>query len=241
MKSRFPVKPFLYLAFTVAFFASLVVLDRVFGFHYEPIDHDLAKEVNEEPELVDDLAYGHQEADTMQSTGHTSIVSETASSEETTQEETKKPANKEAKLATTESTSTKSYFEKLLATYREEVVAKLDKNKARQDIVIRYYHHAPDGNSAYTLAKLGYYIHEREVAAEYLDYQSNAIFYGDSVDLKDLQIVSYVLINNGLPIKEITPSKFHDSWKAHAIEIGTDTTMLNQPSITLDQVRALSL
>lgn len=237
MKSGLPVKPFLYIAFTVAFFTVLLILDRVFGFHYEPIDHDLAKEVTEQPELVNQIQSGTFEEKIAPEKSEGSLK---RSNEEVNLSE-KKETDRHLKPLTEEPAYVEDYFEKLLADYKTNVVANLKKNKARTDIIIRYYHHEPDGNSAYALGKLGYYIHEREVAPEYLNYQSNAIFYGDSVSLEDLQIVSYALLKEGLPIKEIVPSRFHDSWKSRAIEIGTDTTMIDRPSITLEQLRSLSL
>ncbi len=237
MKSGLPVKPFLYIAFTVAFFTVLLILDRVFGFHYEPIDHDLAKEVTEQPELVNQIQSRTFEDKIAHEKSEDSLK---RSNEEVNLSE-KKETDRHLKPLTEEPAYVEDYFEKLLADYKTNVVANLKKNKARTDIIIRYYHHEPDGNSAYALGKLGYYIHEREVAPEYLNYQSNAIFYGDSVSLEDLQIVSYALLKEGLPIKEIVPSRFHDSWKSRAIEIGTDTTMIDRPSITLEQLRSLSL
>ena len=238
MKSGLPVKPFLYIAFTVAFFTVLLILDRVFGFHYEPIDHDLAKEVTEQPELVNQIQSGTFEEKI--ASDEKSDDSLKRSNEEANPSEKEQPETHSEPLPQ-EPAYVEEYFEKLLADYKTNVVANLKKNNARTDIIIRYYHHEPDGNSAYALGKLGYYIHEREVAPEYLNYQSNAIFYGDSVSLEDLQIVSYALLKEGLPIKEIVPSRFHDSWKSRAIEIGTDTTMIDRPSITLEQLRSLSL
>tara|TARA_Y100001949_G_scaffold165307_1_gene160920 strand:- start:777 stop:1502 length:726 start_codon:yes stop_codon:yes gene_type:complete len=241
MKSRVSNKPFLYLSIIVAVFIVLILLDQVFGFHYEPVEYNLAETEEDHSPSIE------HEKDTTSEFGsfeHQAVNDEKIDLAGTGEQEevVHTPSEKEPKpKATSNSSNPKDYFASLLKSYKQNTLSKLEKNKARTDIVIRYYHHEPDGNSAYALGSLGYYIHEREVSPEYLNYQSNAIFYGDSVSLTDLQIVSYTLLEEGLPIKIIKPSKFHDSWKAHSIEIGTDTTAFNTPTITLRQVQSLSL
>lgn len=149
-----------------------------------------------------------------------------------------KPAEKvtEKNLA-----SDKDFFRDLMGIYKASVLDKLGKEKHRTDIIIRYYTHAPDGKKVYSLRKLGFYIHERPVESPLDDYESNAIFYGDEVTKEDLQLVVYTLLQQGLPIKRIAPSQFHDNWKSSSIEIGTDTTASDLSVVTLDQVQRLSL
>ena len=231
MKSKVPKKPVLYILLTIGFFVILIVFDKLFGFHYEPVEYETSHDAEHIEEVP---AYN---AD---STEQQSFTSQAEPIDSVT-EESEIVTNPEHTIITPENLSTSDYFENLINNYKTNVLSKLEKNKSRTDIVIRYYHHQPDGNSAYVLDELGYYIHEREVDSVYRDFQSNAIFYGDSVSLNDLQIVSYTLINQGLPIKIIKPSRFHDSWKAHSIEIGADTTSTDKTSITLEQLRRISL
>ncbi|WP_258099366.1 hypothetical protein [Marinoscillum pacificum] len=241
MKSKVYNKPFLYLSIIVAVFIVLILLDQVFGFHYEPVEYKLAETEEDHSPTIEHDKDTTSEFSSFQ---HEAVDDEKIELAEKGEhsDAANAPVEKETKPDATSNNSTpKDYFASLIKSYKQNTLSKLEKNKARTDIVIRYYHHEPDGNSAYALGNLGYYIHEREVSPEYLNYQSNAIFYGDSVSLTDLQIVSYTLLEEGLPIKIIKPSKFHDSWKAHSIEIGTDTTALNKPTVTFSQIQALTL
>ncbi len=133
------------------------------------------------------------------------------------------------------------FFEALAESYQKRVIDQLGNDKHRRDIIIRYYTHSPDGQKVYSLRKLGFYIHERPVDDPLDDYESNAIFYGDEVSKEDLQLVIYTLLKQGLPIKHISPSQFHDSWKSSSIEIGTDTTANDKSIITFSQVQRLTL
>ena len=134
-----------------------------------------------------------------------------------------------------------SFFTELKRTYQTTVLNQLPPGKPRSDVIIRYYKHPPDGNSVYTLKDLGFYIHERPVEKVMVDYESNSIFYGDSVKKEDLLIVAYTLLQQGLPIKSIKPSLYHDGWKSNSIEIGADSTVIDQETLTLQQLQGLSL
>ncbi len=134
--------------------------------------------------------------------------------------------------------SNSEYFSQLLKDYKLELKEKIPENKNRQDIIIRYYHHEQDGDKAIALRNLGFYLHERPVDDAFAPYPSNTLYYGDSVSDRDIQIVAYSLISNEIEIKSIQQSRFHDSWKANAIEIGADTSIVNKANLTLDQIRA---
>ena len=166
----------------------------------------------------------------------TSIKTPVPTSE--TQESSEKPAGKTTEKNTLNDAN---FLSELKALYQANVLDKLGKEKHRKDIIIRYYTHAPDGKKVYALRKLGFYIHERPVEGSLDDYESNAIFYGDEVTKEDLQMVVYTLLQQGLPIKRIAPSQFHDSWKSSSIEIGTDTTATRLPVVLMDQIQHMSL
>ncbi|MFY0689612.1 MAG: hypothetical protein JXQ90_20745 [Cyclobacteriaceae bacterium] len=129
------------------------------------------------------------------------------------------------------------FFDELLAEYNETVMAKVPDGKNRTDMIIRYYPHENDINITETLGKYKFYLHERPVDSLTKPTPSNSIYFGDSVDTKDIQIIAYTLLQNGFPLKQITPSQFHDSWKASSVEIGADTSMGGQIDLTLSQVR----
>ena len=133
--------------------------------------------------------------------------------------------------------STKEYFQNLVEQYKLSTLSKIKKPDSRTDLVIRYYKKASDENKAYALKEFGFYLHERPAEQIYANFDSNAIFYGDSVSYSDIQLIAYVLINAGMDLKQIALSKYHDTWKAHSVEIGTDTTVVNAPNIDLDFIR----
>lgn len=213
-----PSKSGKYLLVIIGFFSLFFILDRVFSLPSSPAEHGMNHKSKSEA--------------TSAESGHETGVKdpEAASIEEKAEETSKEPAKKPVSA---------NYFENLLQNYKKNYLSELGNGKARTDIIIRYYRHAPDGNSAYALESLGFYIHERPVDARYAGFQSNAIFYGDSVRLEDIQIVGYTLLKEGLPIKLIKPSKFSDSWKARSIEIGTDTTLLDEPTLSLSALQSL--
>ncbi|MEQ9217363.1 MAG: hypothetical protein RLO17_04930 [Cyclobacteriaceae bacterium] len=163
-----------------------------------------------------------------------------ASTPETVEKSPTKPSDEKAN-PTPESTNAEGFFNELKKTYQTKVLNRLPAGKPRTDVIIRYYKHPPDGNSVYTLKDLGFYIHERPVDSEMADYESNSIFYGDSVKKEDLLIVAYTLISEGLPIKSIKPSLYHDGWKYNSIEIGADSTVIEKEVLTLEQLQQLPL
>lgn len=133
--------------------------------------------------------------------------------------------------------SDEEYFEQLREEYLNKVAKNIPPGKSRTDVVVRYYKHAPDGDNVYKLQELRYYIHERDANDATYNKPSNAIFYGNNIKSEDVQIVAYTLLENGVPIKTIRPSKFASDWKANSIEIGTDTTLFDSRNLSLAEVR----
>lgn len=127
-----------------------------------------------------------------------------------------------------ESVSDSSFFDSLILN--------IDSSRKR-DIVIRYYAKPLDSSKVYSLRKYGYYIHERPVENDYEKFASNAICYGDSVEMDEVLRVAYILMKQGFELQNISLSKYHDDWKNHAIEIGTDTTVLSVKAFSLAELR----
>lgn len=155
----------------------------------------------------------------------------------------KKPDTLVTKMTKQDSSSSKKntfddskFFEDLIKAYDAKRTSE-HIPESRADVVIRYYKKSKDNDRVYKLRDLGFYIHERPAESNFGDYASNAIFYGDSVKREDLMLIAYKLIDNGLTLRSITLSKFHDAWKAHSVEIGTDTTALNDPPYNLAMLR----
>ena len=136
--------------------------------------------------------------------------------------------------------SSSDYFAQLRKAYNETVLSKIENGDIRRDVIIRYYVHPPDGNKVYALEELGFYIHERPVEGSLISYESNAVFYGDNVSESELKLVVYNLLKEGMPIKRIAKSQYHDGWKASSIEIGTDTTATSKSIITADELQGMS-
>jgi len=134
-------------------------------------------------------------------------------------------------------TSDSAFFETLLAEYENN---SLDDRKKRNDITIRYYKKYQDQDRVYTLRRYGFYIHERPTDTTFDDFPTNAIYYGDSVNHRDIMLIAYILLKQGFAIQEISLSKYHDNWKEHSIEIGTDSTAIGKPAISLSEIRKIS-
>jgi len=129
------------------------------------------------------------------------------------------------------------YFKQLRIDYLKKYKPVIGHGMHRTDIVIRYYYHEPDNAKVQKLNDLKLYQHIRPVSETLRDHESNSIYYGDSVSTSDIQLIAYMLIKSGLPIKQIIPSKYHDSWKSRALEIGSDPEFANSPNMKLDQIK----
>lgn len=134
--------------------------------------------------------------------------------------------------------SDKDYFKSLKNSYLGPIVAALPEGRSREDVVIRYYKHNKDKDKVYVLKKLGYYLHEKE-AEDSKNFGSNVLYYGSDVDVKDIQIVAYTLLQNGVPLKGIEPSQYE--WKFHALEIGADSLLASRSELDISDVRNFSL
>ncbi|MFK7952086.1 MAG: hypothetical protein AB8B73_04515 [Ekhidna sp.] len=114
--------------------------------------------------------------------------------------------------------------------------AALEEGRSREDVVIRYYKHEKDGDKVYALKDLKYYLHEKP-ATETKGLGSNVIYYGDEVNKEDIQVVAFILLENGIPLKSIERSKY--DWKSNSIEIGTDSLLIEQNNLTKKDIRDL--
>ena len=132
-----------------------------------------------------------------------------------------------------QSTSTEEWYKGLLEKYSTNA----KQVPTHDDVVIRYYRKPQDGNKIDQLKQLGYYIHERSSNKELQKYFTNTIYYGDSVKREDILLVAYQLRLAGVKLQAIEHSRFGDNWKSHSIELGTDTTMLAKPELSLDTIR----
>ena len=144
-----------------------------------------------------------------------------------------------AEEVVTESVLEESYFENLISNYENKIMSQLSAGESRTDVVVRYYKREIDSGKVVALSKYGYYhLHERPVSENLDQQESNSLFYGDSVSTEDIQLIAYILIQNGLPIKQIVPSKFHDGWKSRSVEIGTNLEIRDQKILSEEAIRS---
>lgn len=136
------------------------------------------------------------------------------------------------------SVNSEDYFNQLIADYQDDILNKIPETENRTDIVLRYYPHEADNGKVELLSKYKFYIHERPVIEAYKNLPSNSIYFGDQVRTEDIQLIAYILVKEGLPIKQIIPSKFHDGWKSNAIEIGTDLQVDDLPILSPEKIMA---
>ncbi len=141
------------------------------------------------------------------------------------------------KRASKKTISDKEYFNRIKAKYQKNVYSLLERPKDRTDLVIRYYKKDRDGEVVYSLRNLGLYIHERPSDIAYRSMSSNAIFYGDSIARRDIEIIAYTLIKAGFNLKVIAPSLYSKTWKNHSLEIGTDSTFIDMPNLKYSDIR----
>lgn len=121
--------------------------------------------------------------------------------------------------------SDSSFFESLMAgakTYDSPV----------KKAIIRYYKKDMDQDKVKILQQYGFYIHERPSELQ-KTHSSNALYIGDSINNRDILIVAYSLLEQGIELKYITESRGHDGWKSNAIEVVTDTTVINDEILSL--------
>ncbi|MEO9872829.1 hypothetical protein [Ekhidna sp.] len=152
----------------------------------------------------------------------------------TFQVDTESVAFKEVETTEVETARTYSSFSDLKNNYLAPKMASLPAGQLREDIVVRYYRHEQDGDKVYALKDQGYYIHEKE-ATETMGLGSNILYYGDDVNIEDIQLIAYILLEENLPLKAIEPTQF--GWKSTSVEIGTDTLMLEEQTLSIDDIK----
>ena len=127
------------------------------------------------------------------------------------------------------------FFDYLLDNYKNGTINKLQPNELRSDVLIQYYNRREDAEQTMTLTQLGFKIHNkytnnsRDVA--------NILRFGEDVTLEDIQLVAYVLLHQGVPLRQIVPSEYHSDWKPYAIEIGVDALVEKRPILTFRKIR----
>lgn len=132
-----------------------------------------------------------------------------------------------------------SYFLEMIQEYKTNV---FNKRKYRNDVVVRYYRHASDGDRVRLLVDYGFYLHVRPVGRHhYKNLDSNVIYFGQKFPEKDLKLIAYLLVKNGIPIKQLQPFKNYNGWKKKAIEIGGRAKFVEHPTLTFSEIRTFKM
>ena len=127
------------------------------------------------------------------------------------------------------------FFDYLFDNYKNTKINNLRPNQLRSDVLVQYYNRKDKVKQPMTLTQLGFKVHNKytnnskEVA--------NVLRFGEDVSLEDIQIVAYVLLSQGIPLRQIVPSSYHSDWKPHAIEIGVDALIEKFPVLTFKKIR----
>ena len=127
------------------------------------------------------------------------------------------------------------FFDYLFDNYKNTKINNLRPNQLRSDVLVQYYNRKDKVKQPMTLTQLGFKVHNKytnnskEVA--------NVLRFGEDVLLEDIQIVAYVLLSQGIPLRQIVPSSYHSDWKPYAIEIGVDALIEKFPVLTFKKIR----
>ena len=210
---------------------------------FKPAKNGTTYDSSQVAEEIAPPVLGRTEGDSLESEGYETTKqadepTEQADFDQSDSSFDSQPSESESDFAN-ETTTARSYsgLDELKNIYLAPKIANLPPGQLREDVVIRYYRHDQDGDKVYSLKELGYYIHEKE-ATETEGLGSNVMYYGANVAVEDIQIVAYMLLSSGLPLKSIEPSSY--SWKANAIEIGTDPDILDDDNLTESDIRRFS-
>ncbi|MEQ9403160.1 MAG: hypothetical protein RIM99_06235 [Cyclobacteriaceae bacterium] len=201
------------------------------------IEPDYAKAKKEKPK-VEVPAKLPEKANSQNNIDSVAIGKNDKKSQEKVSESGEKEVQKKTTPETSVSTSSAGdYFQNLKNTYLNPILAELPEGRSREDVVVRYYKHNEDRDKVYALRALGYYLHEKE-AEDSKESPSNVLYYGSDVDIRDIQIVAYTLLKNGVPLKAIQPSQY--DWKYHSLEIGADSLLEGKSTLKIANVQAFN-
>jgi energy-coupling factor transporter ATP-binding protein EcfA2 len=123
-----------------------------------------------------------------------------------------------------------------LGSGKAATVKELDEiMQRRHSIPINYYYRAEDRQSVVTaLLNVGFTVTTYESNEP---TQTNAIWWGKGIELKDLQLIASTLIKKGIRIRYIGKS-VNNPW-LRQIQIGTDSQSVESPEWTEKKVRSL--
>ncbi|MFC2103120.1 hypothetical protein ACFLSS_01705 [Bacteroidota bacterium] len=123
----------------------------------------------------------------------------------------------------------------------DEVIKKLSLNYVPgSNIIVRYYNKTIDEERVViALRSLGYKFKSKNPVQYMQKQQTNSVWFGRQVPLKDCKIIALTLMRAGIPIKAIRPyraSLTNPSYKKNIVEVGGDTGLRNNRKLTVEEV-----
>lgn len=138
---------------------------------------------------------------------------------------------------------TTAKYERLLQSARanreyQNVINKLDDATLvrRKSIRLEYFPKDIDGKIvSNNIEKLGFSTIIRP--AKIPDLPSNAIWFGNEVEIEDVKQLAYVLIQAGVEIKSVRLFRNPEGVKSKLIQIGADRTQIKDSPLTVEQIK----
>jgi len=66
---------------------------------------------------------------------------------------------------------------------------------------------------------------------------TNAIWFGEDIDIDSVKLVAYTLIRAGIEIKVINPFQSPRENKSNLIQVGSWTKFIDYPALTIQQIQ----
>ena len=110
-----------------------------------------------------------------------------------------------------------------------------------RNVEVQYYNKTIDEKRlVLELEALGYKFLSRPPSQYMSKKQTNALWFGSEVPLKDVKIVALAMIRAGVPLRGIRPyrsSSSNPAYKSNIIEVGASVDLEQKPLLTGDEVK----
>jgi hypothetical protein len=121
------------------------------------------------------------------------------------------------------------------AEKQREILAKDETRTRRENVTVQYFPKDVDvAIVKQALRELGFML--KTGSTQFPKIPTNAIFFGDGVNLDDVKLVAYTLIRAGVEIKVIQP--FHNSrGRSNLIQVGSLRDAVDERPLRIEEIR----